>query len=152
MRTVDEILMRATPEQVFRAAMNVEQWPAILRHYRWVKVHGYSTSGRVVEMAVRHGGIPLWWRAEQRLDIDQQQVCYTHTDGMTRGMEVVWQLAADGDGTRVRIIHELTFLTPIVHGWPGQVIAGWLFIKPVAQRTLRGLKRHLEEAICHEPS
>ena len=38
MRTVDERQIDAPPERVFAAAADVERWPAILPHYRWVRM------------------------------------------------------------------------------------------------------------------
>ena len=36
MHTVDTIAIASTPEVVYRLASDVERWPDILPHYRWV--------------------------------------------------------------------------------------------------------------------
>ena len=38
MRTVDRIRVRAPFATVFAAASTVARWPAILPHYRWVRM------------------------------------------------------------------------------------------------------------------
>src|SRR2546428_9627073 len=37
MRTVDQVTIRAPLERVLQLASDVERWPAILSHYRWVR-------------------------------------------------------------------------------------------------------------------
>ncbi|MGH7568687.1 MAG: SRPBCC family protein, partial [Gemmatimonadales bacterium] len=37
MRTVDRIRIHAPLERVFALAQDVERWPEILPHYRWVR-------------------------------------------------------------------------------------------------------------------
>ena len=62
MRTVDRIRMKAPAERVFRAAVDVEQWPSVLSHYRWVRVLERSGDRATVRWprGVRSGrsGIP----------------------------------------------------------------------------------------------
>jgi len=47
MRTVDRIRVHAPFARVFAAASSVTRWPAILPHYRWVRMF----KGGLVEMA-----------------------------------------------------------------------------------------------------
>ena len=53
MRTTDAITIRAPHERVFALARDVERWPALLAHYRWVHVLSREPRARsqVVEMA-----------------------------------------------------------------------------------------------------
>ena len=51
MRTVDSLRMKAPVERVLRAAKDVEQWPALLSHYRWVRMLERRPDGGLVEMA-----------------------------------------------------------------------------------------------------
>ncbi len=112
MRTVDTTLVSAPPDECFRLAADVEGWPDILPHYRWVRFHrrdGFACG--VVEMAAwRPFGIfkyPTWWVSEMEHDPDQRVIRYLHIDGVTKGMEVVWQVTPEPDGgTRLSIIHE----------------------------------------------
>ena len=51
MHTNDRLVMRAPVERVFAAASDVERWPSILPHYRWVRMLERRSDGGVVEMA-----------------------------------------------------------------------------------------------------
>jgi uncharacterized membrane protein len=149
MRTVDRVLMRAPMDRVFRAAVDVEQWPALLSHYRWVRMLDDGKQVSVVEMAAwRPFGIfkyPTWWVSEMSIDRRAPAVHYRHVRGITTGMDVVWQLQPAGDGTEVTIIHEWSGPR-----WPlvGSAAADWLigpvFVHGIASRTLAGLARHVE--------
>jgi len=149
MRTVDRIHMAAPLERAFRAAMDVEQWPALLSHYRWVRMLERRENGGVVEMAAWRpfGPInyPTWWVSEMRIDRDAQAVHYRHVRGITAGMEVVWQLQPVDGGTDVTLVHDWSG-----PGWPliGRKAADWvigpLFIHGIASRTLAGIARAVE--------
>ena len=146
MRTVDEIVVFAPIERVFELAADVERWPALLPHYRYVRpvslrmardMHAYA-------MGATRSGIPIRWSATQRRDPQAHRIAYHHIGGVTRGMDVEWRFEALEGGVRVTIEHRL------VHGWPlvasrlGQALVGELFVRNVAQRTLRGIKRAAE--------
>ena len=149
MRTVDRIHMAAPVERAFRAAMDVERWPALLSHYRWVRMLERRPNGGVVEMAAwRPFGplnYPTWWVSEMRIDRDAQAVHYRHVRGITAGMEVVWQLQPVDGGTEVTIVHDWSG-----PGWPliGRKAADWVigpvFIQGIASRTLAGIARAVE--------
>jgi uncharacterized membrane protein len=151
MRTVDRIRMGAPVERVFRAAADVEQWPALLAHYRWVRMLERRDDGGVVEMAAwRPFGLfnyPTWWVSEMWLDRQAPAVHYRHIRGITRGMNVVWRIEAAGEETEVTIEHE--WAGP---RWPlvGSVAAKWIigpvFIHGIASRTLAGIARFVEDA------
>jgi hypothetical protein len=134
---------------VFRAAESVERWPELLPHYRWVRMLERRPDGGVVEMAAWRPfgpvGYPTWWVSEMRVDRGAPAVYYRHVRGITTGMDVVWRLERDGDGTVVTIVHEWDG-----PGWPllGGVAASWVigpvFIHGIASRTLAGIKRAVE--------
>jgi hypothetical protein len=149
MRTIDRLRMQAPVDRVFRAAMDVEQWPRVLGHYRWVRMLERRPDGGLVEMAAwRPFGwlrYPTWWVSEMRIDAEQGAVRYRHVRGITAGMDVVWQLVPVEGATDVTIIHE--WAGP---RWPviGPAAAAWLigpvFIHGIASRTLAGIARHVE--------
>ena len=152
MRTVDRTRMRAPLERVFRAAMDVEQWPDILPHYRWVRVleRGVEESSLVEMAAWRPFGrlkYPTWWVSEMWVDVAAAAVHYRHVRGITAGMDVVWQLEPASEGTDVTIVHEWSGPR-----WPfiGRAAASWIigpiFIHGIASRTLAGIKRQVERA------
>jgi hypothetical protein len=149
MRTVDRVRVQAPVESVFSAAEDVERWPAILSHYRWVRRLEQRGDATVVEMAAwRPFGrlrYPTWWVSEMRVDRTTPAIHYRHVRGITTGMDVVWHMEPSGDGTDVTIVHE----------WPGppwpvvgRAAASWVigpvFIHGIASRTLTGIRRHLE--------
>jgi uncharacterized membrane protein len=151
MRTVDRIHMRAPLQRVFDAASEVERWPAILPHYRWVR----RLEGNLMEMAAwRPFGplkYPTWWVSEMTADAATGEIRYRHVRGITRGMEVVWRFVEVGGGREggvdVEIVH--TWAGP---GWPlighlaADLVIGPVFIHGIASRTLAGIKRAVEDA------
>jgi hypothetical protein len=151
MRTVDHIHMNAPLERAFQAAANVEQWPLLLSHYRWVRMLERRTQGGIVEMAAwRPFGVlkyPTWWVSEMWVDRTRPAVHYRHIRGITTGMDVVWQFTEAPGGTDVTLVHEWSGPS-----WPliGRAAAAWVigpvFIHGIASRTLAGIARHVEQA------
>lgn len=151
MKTVDEQTCRAPADVCFKLAVDVEQWPQILSHYRWVRFHerpGFAKS--VVEMAAWRPfpgfRYPTWWLSEMEFDVDARTVTYRHIDGITKGMDVVWRVEDLGDGnSNLSILHEWTGPK-----WPliGRVAADWIigphFVKHIAGRTLEGIAQMAE--------
>lgn len=155
MYTIDEIDVNASVDACFQTGADVERWPEILPHYRWVRFQrkdGFGT-GRI-EMAARRDfgplAYPVWWVSEMSVDPDRPVVLYRHVDGVTTGMDVEWSFHDLGDGaTRVRIMHDW----PPGPAWSlpgfarraiGSRVIGPVFIHHVASRTLLGVKRHAE--------
>jgi len=149
MRTVDRIHMRAPAARVFEAASDVEQWPALLPHYRWVRLLERRPGGGVVEMAAwRPFGplrYPVWWVSEMWTDAAARRVVYRHIRGITAGMDVEWRVVPADEGTEVTIVHEWKGAA-----WPliGRPAADWVigpvFIHGIASRTLAGIRQAVE--------
>ena len=147
MRTVDRIHMRAPLERVFTAASEVERWPAILPHYRWVR----RFERNLVEMAAwRPFGplrYPTWWVSEMTLDRAAGEIRYRHIRGITRGMKVVWRLVEGDGGVDVEIVHTWDGPAwPLVGRLAADLVIGPVFIHGIASRTLAGIKRVVEDA------
>ena len=146
MRTVDSIHIAAPVESVLEAAVNVERWPDLLSHYRWVHMLERRGQGGLVEMAAwRPFGpfnYPTWWVSEMRVDRPGLAVRYRHVRGITTGMDVVWQLQPLNGGTGVTIVHDWSG-----PAWPlvGRSAANWVigpvFIHGIASRTLAGIAK-----------
>lgn len=144
---VDERTTPAPLEATFRAGADVERWPDILPHYRWVRFHDRAGFGRgVVEMAAwrEFAGplrYPTWWVSEMEADPGQPLVRYRHIDGITRGMDVRWEFSeAAGGGTHVRIVHEWDGPRwPLIGRVAADLVIGPLFISAIARRTLAGV-------------
>jgi hypothetical protein len=151
MTIIDEHVAAAPPDICFRIAADVERWPEILPHYRWVKFRQKNGFGLgVVEMAAWRpfpAGVkyPTWWVSEMQAAANEPAVYYKHVDGITRGMDVKWEFNARDDGTFIRLFH--TWNGP---SWPliSSVAASWVilphFVSAIAQRTLAGVARAAE--------
>lgn len=144
-RTVDEILVHADPDLIFRIAADVQDWARILPHYRWVRVLDAHDGYRTVEMAARRGWIPVKWTSIQTVDAVHRRVHYHHVGGLTRGMEVEWIIERDGDRVRVTIVHEMSLTTPVVRSLVGRWITGRFFVHHIAGRTLSRMREIVEE-------
>src|SRR5260370_25796392 len=134
MHTVDRALIRAPLERVFAAAANVERWPKILAHYRWVRFLDRSDGGGLVEMAAwRPFGVfryPTWWVSQMTVDRAAGEIRYRHVRGLTRGMAVVWRLAAQPRGVQVAVGHHRAGPAP----GPVGALAGCLRFGPGCAR------------------
>lgn len=142
----DERITTAPSDLVFQVAADVERWPEILPHYRWVRFQKKEAFGLgVVEMAAWRDFIgplryPTWWVSEMTSDADEPAVRYHHVEGITAGMDVVWEFHEHEDGVRVRIIHEWGGPGwPLINGIAANGVIGPHFISAIAQRTLAGV-------------
>jgi ribosome-associated toxin RatA of RatAB toxin-antitoxin module len=139
MHTVDTIAIASTPEIVYRLAADVERWPLILPHYRYVRVlERPGPEECIVEMGARRDWIPVWWRSRMWCYPDERRIVYKHIGGATTGMDVEWTIIPTGGVTRARITHDIDLTWPVV----GR-LAAWVmcdaFVSYIATRTLRGV-------------
>jgi ribosome-associated toxin RatA of RatAB toxin-antitoxin module len=149
MRTVDQLRMRAPPDRVFDSAADVERWPELLSHYRWVRMLERRPGGGIVEMAAwRPFGplnYPTWWVSDMRVDREAREVHYRHIRGITTGMDVVWRLEPAGEATDVTIVHQWSGPRwPLIGRAAAELVIGPVFIHGIASRTLAGIRRHVE--------
>jgi ribosome-associated toxin RatA of RatAB toxin-antitoxin module len=149
MRTVDRLRVRAPADRVFQAAMDVEQWPSLLSHYRWVRFLERRTNGGLVEMAAwRPFGpfnYPTWWVSEMWIDRAEGTVRYRHVRGITKGMDVEWRIDPIEGGTDMSIVHDWVGpVWPVVGGLAAELVIGPVFIHGIASRTLAGIAKHVE--------
>jgi ribosome-associated toxin RatA of RatAB toxin-antitoxin module len=157
MTQVDERLVAAPLERIFRLAAEVERWPALLPHYRFVRFRERrSDGGGVVEMsASRPFGVlrwPTWWTSTMRVHPPggpvPPSIRFTHIDGVTTGMDVEWSFQATDGGTLVRIVH--VWDGP---AWPAgsssaaTLVIGPVFVHGIASRTLAGLAAYAEREL-----
>ena len=152
MKTLDRTSIRAPLERVFQAAADVERWPELLPHYRWVKMLEQRPEGGLVEMAAWRPfgpvGYPTWWVSEMRVDRAAPAVHYRHVRGITKGMDVVWRFVPADGGTDVSIVHEWSGPAwPLISKPAADLVIGPVFIHGIASRTLAGIKRHVEAVV-----
>ncbi len=154
MRTVDELLVRAPVDRIFALARAVDQWPAHLSHYRWVRFRDRRPDGGgIVEMAAyRPFGAfnwPTWWLSEMQVIERSPAIRFRHIGGITRGMDVEWSFTPAQRDLTPNVAHETT-LVRIVHLWNGRDwpigggaaavhVIGPVFVHGIASRTLAGL-------------
>jgi ribosome-associated toxin RatA of RatAB toxin-antitoxin module len=140
MKSVLRIHINAPFERIFPLAAEIERWPERLPHYRYVRRLASSNGERRFVMGARRGALPVRWEAIQRPLPDQRRIEFTHTGGVTRGMQVAWRFEPNGDGWDVSIEHELKLTWPLVGGFAASRVIGPQFIDVIAGRTLRRVK------------
>ncbi len=129
--------------EIFETAANLELWPSILPHYRYIHYLERGEQRNMVVMAATRSGIPISWTSEQVIDRDKLEVRFHHLKAFTKGMRVVWTFEETPAGVLVQILHELKFRVPALAPLADQII-GNLFIHHIAGETLRCMKAHLE--------
>ena len=131
-------------ERIFGLAAEVERWPDILPHYRYVRALPATNGDRQFAMGARRGPIPVSWSAVQRPLPAERRIEFHHTGGVTRGMDVAWRFEPAGDGWDVSIDHELELGWPLIGAFAAERVIGPQFIEAIAGRTLRTIKRLAE--------
>ena len=151
MTIIDEQHVRAPADLCFEVAADVERWPSILPHYRWVRFRdkkGFGT-GTVEMSAYRQfpAGLnyPTWWVSQMRADAVEHAVYYTHVEGITRGMDVKWELQPRGSETFIRLFHTWDGPAwPLIRTAAAKLVILPHFVSAIAQRTLAGVAREAE--------
>lgn len=80
------------------------------------------------------------------VDEEAPAVYYKHIDGITRGMDVVWEFRPESENlTHVRIVHDWAGPAwPLIGGLAANIVIGPHFISAIAQRTLAGVALEAE--------
>src|ERR671918_464859 len=110
MHKTNSIIMRAPKMSIFETATNLELWPKILPHYRYIRYLERSPDRNVVVMAATRSGIPISWTSEQIIDREKIEMRFHHLKAFTKGMRVVWTFKETPEGVLVEIAHDLRFL------------------------------------------
>lgn len=135
--------MHAPKRDIFETAANLELWPRILPHYRYIHFLERGPDRNVVVMAARRSGIPISWTSEQIIDRERLEIRFVHLKAWTKGMHVVWTFGDTRDGVLVTISHDLRFRVPPLAPIVDPIIGGF-FIGNVANKTLRCMKAYVE--------
>jgi ribosome-associated toxin RatA of RatAB toxin-antitoxin module len=143
MHTENRIDIRGDVRRIFQVAAQVEKWPQILPHYRWVRVLQRRKRRTTVEMAARRGRIPVAWTAVQEV-FPYERITYKHIKGFTAGMDVSWTFSANQGNVQVVIRHDFSLSWPVIGGLVSKYIVGQLFVRPIAAKTLRHIKDQIE--------
>jgi len=144
MRSEIHQLMRAPFERIFDLASEIECWPRILPHYRYVR--RLPGSEPRFAMGARRGPIPVKWEAICRPMRDDRRIEFVHTGGVTKGMQVAWRFEERDGVVDVSIEHRLELDWPLIGGFAARGVIGPHFIDAIAGRTLRCVKALAEGA------
>ena len=135
--------MQAPKLMIFDTAANLELWPKILPHYRYIRFLERGHNRNLVIMAATRSGLPISWTSEQIIDRENVEIRFHHLKAWTKGMHVIWTFSDTSAGVLVVISHDLQFriraLAPIVD-W----VIGDFFIHNIANKTLRCMKAYVE--------
>ena len=143
MHTGNSIVIHAPKESIFETAANLELWPKILPHYRYIRYLERGATRNLVVMAATRSGIPISWTSEQIIDRENLEVRFHHLKAFTKGMRVVWTFNDTPAGVLVSIVHDLQFRVGALAPVADKIIGGF-FIHHIANQTLRCMKAHLE--------
>lgn len=147
MRTENVVQMYGELDNIVALASDVERWPDILPHYRWVTLLEGGGDRKVVEMAARRGRFPVKWRAVQEIERSNGTpiIRYHHIGGVTKGMDVAWTFDVKDGWIDVKIDHEFAPPWPLVGGPIANRIIGPQFVEAIAGKTLATIKAIVED-------
>ncbi len=155
MTTLDEGFIRAPVRTVFDIVRAVEEWPAHLAHYRFVRFRERaSDGGGIVEMSANRPfgpfAWPTWWLSEMEV-VDRPGtpplVRFRHIGGITTGMDVEWAFEAKDGGTQVRLLHVWDGPRwPMIGVFAATIVIGPVFVHGIASRTMTGLAHVAERS------
>jgi ribosome-associated toxin RatA of RatAB toxin-antitoxin module len=143
MHKTNSIVMQAPKMSIFETAANLELWPKILPHYRYIRYLERSSDRNIVVMAATRSGIPIKWTSEEIIDRNRVEIRFNHLKAFTKGMRVVWTFDETPNGVLVKIAHELNFRVKILGPLFDKII-GDFFIHNIANKTLRCMKAYVE--------
>jgi ribosome-associated toxin RatA of RatAB toxin-antitoxin module len=144
MQTGNSTIIHAPREVIFETIADLEKWPRLLPHYRYVYFLERYNDHSVVEMAAMRSGIPISWTSELVVDRERMEIRFLHLKAFTRGMRVIWTFKETPAGVLVEIQHQLRFRIPALAPIAEPIIGGF-FIHHVANQTLSAMKAHLEK-------
>jgi len=156
MTVVDKRFVAAPLAVIFKIAADVEQWPALLPHYRFVRFHNKRRDGGgLVEMSANRpfalAKWRTWWTSLMSITPPGSaggrppSIRFRHVRGVTAGMEVEWQFEATKRGTTVRIVHVWNGPAwPLIGELAARRVIGPVFVHGIASRTLAGLAHAAE--------
>jgi uncharacterized membrane protein len=145
LHTENSIAIRAPLGLAFQLAAYIDGWPDFLGHYRYVIIlDEMRPCVRRVKMSASRNGIPVSWTSIQETDSMRREIRYHHVGGVTRGMAVVWHFVEVSNGCRVTIEHDLDSPRWWLRNRLARFVVGEMFVKNIADKTLRGVKARAE--------
>ena len=146
MQTANTVTMNGDLDRIVQLGADVERWPEILPHYRWVTLLEGGGDYKVVEMAARRERLPVKWRAIQEIDRSGPTpvISYRHIWGVTKGMDVDWTFVEEDGRVNVTIRHDFRPPWPIVGPVVAERVIGPHFVGYIAGQTLATIKEIVE--------
>lgn len=129
-------------QHIYTIGSQIENWPNLLPHYRYVDVLWRDDNRMVAKMGASRDGIPVSWMCWQERLPDEPRIVFRHIDGFTRGMKVAWTFEQHDDLVTVSITHDF------MKGWPirrldqfvSDRVVGDFFVGAIAGKTLAQVK------------
>ena len=112
MHTGNSIIMQAPKEAIFETAANLELWPKILPHYRYIRYLERGETRNLVVMAAVRSGIPISWTSEQIIDREKLEVRFHHLRSFHERHARRLAFNETPAGVSVEIVHDLHFRVP----------------------------------------
>jgi hypothetical protein len=140
MHCVTRATIPGTLADVLAVATPVERWALLLPNYQWVRYHGRSGQGTIVQFAAWRGPLPVRWTAEQIVFPEEGRIVYRHLRGLTSGLWSEWRLVQTADAVEVTVSHGWQPSVPIA-GAAFAALACALWVAPLTAVTLAGLAR-----------
>lgn len=148
MQTANRITIFGNPAElstrVYQLAADIQNWPTILPHYRYMRILELSERSKLADFGARRGPIPVYWQARQELFPETRRITFEHVRGVTTGMQVEWRIEQREGGVLVTIHHALSYPVPVFGPLFAKYIVGGLFVRPIAGKTLKCFKQLLE--------
>ena len=85
MHTGNSIIMHAPKRAIFETAANLELWPKILPHYRYIRYLERGPDRNLVVMAAVRSGIPISWTSEEIIDREEHGNSFPSPEGVDKG-------------------------------------------------------------------
>lgn len=127
-------------KHIYEIGSEIENWPNLLPHYRYVNVLWRDENRMVAKMGASRDGIPVTWTCWQERIPDEPRVVFRHIGGFTRGMKVAWTFEEHDELVTVRIHHEFNKGWPLIDRLVSDKIVGDFFVGAIAGKTLAQVK------------
>ena len=148
MQSVNQIEINGDPDEIcpviFQLAADIQDWPAILPHYRYLKVKESTATHKLADFGASRDGFPVSWSATQDLYPEENRIEFFHVGGATKGMWVEWRLEKRTSSVFVTIVHRLEYPIPVLGKLISKYIIGRLFVENIASKTLLCFKNRIE--------
>ena len=149
MQSVNQIEINGDPDEIcpaiFQLASDIQDWPAILPHYRYLRVLESTATHKLADFGASRDGFPVSWSATQDLFPEEYRIEFFHVGGATKGMQVEWRLENRKNSVLVTIEHRLAYPIPVLGNLFSKYIVGRLFVENIASKTLLCFKNRIEE-------